>query len=148
MYCIDSWAWIEYLNAGAAGTKAAKHIDSREPLACTPLTLFEVSLSALKNGSQEAAREGMRKMREEFGTIVQELDDELVFSAAKIKKEEGLAMADAFLLATARKRGVKIVTGDPDFKKFEETIFIGDQGVEGHEAERPRLGERVRPKSP
>ena len=56
--------------------------------------------------------------------MVQELDDELLFQAAEIKIEEKLAMADAVLLATARRHGAKIVTGDPDFKKFPETIFL------------------------
>lgn len=124
MYCVDSWAWIEYFKGSSAGGKAAKYIESMETLFCTQLTLFEVYWFVLKNKSEEAAKRSIEKMKNDFGLLVEEIDDELIFSAAKIKKEDGLALADAFLMATARRHGAKVVTGDPDFKKFGETIFL------------------------
>lgn len=125
VYCIDSWAWIDYFQNTLSGRKSAQFIESEAVLFCTPITLFEVYHAILKKGTESTAKEHITRIRSYFKTVIEELDDELIFSAAKIKKEEGLALADALLLATARRHGAKVVTGDPDFKKFGETIFIG-----------------------
>ena len=125
MYYIDSWAWIEYFRGSPDGRKAAPYINSHETLLTNQLTLFEVYHRICREGRIEMAEEKYRKITGEFNAMVQEIDDELTKHASHIKLKEGLAMADAYAMATARKHGAKIVTGDPDFKKFKETIYIG-----------------------
>ena len=52
-------------------------------------------------------------------------DGHLAISAAKLKAAHGLELAESFVLASARASHGKVVTGDPDLKKFEDVIFIG-----------------------
>ena len=40
------------------------------------------------------------------------------------KKNKDFGMLDAFVAATARKIGAKILTGDTDFRGFKEAVFI------------------------
>ena len=44
---------------------------------------------------------------------------------AEIKQKiKDFGLADAFVLSLARKKGARVVTGDPHFKNFRECIFI------------------------
>jgi len=124
MNYVDSWAWIEYFKGSRTGERARQYIESNEPIITTPLTLFEVYHAILRDANEEQADLHLDKIINGFHAIKQELDEELVKAAAKIKKNEGLAMADAFVLATARKHSAKIITGDKDLEKYPQTIFL------------------------
>lgn len=39
-------------------------------------------------------------------------------------KVPGFGMADAFILAAARSRGVRVLTGDPHFEALEDAIML------------------------
>ncbi len=45
---------------------------------------------------------------------------------ARFKGTLKLSLADSIILATAKTRGAKVVTGDKDFKGVSDTLFIGD----------------------
>jgi ribonuclease VapC len=47
-----------------------------------------------------------------------------VIDAARIKAEYPLSFADCFAVATARREGTIILTGDPEFKKIEHLVNI------------------------
>ena len=49
---------------------------------------------------------------------------ELALSAAEIKATHTVSYADAFAAALARQTGSTLVTGDPEFKLFEDVIPI------------------------
>jgi len=58
------------------------------------------------------------------------LDDEIAEMAGTISAErrvkvKGWGLVDSVILATARIRGVKVVTGDEHFKDLNEAIMIG-----------------------
>jgi len=50
------------------------------------------------------------------------LDD--VIEAAKIKAEYPLSFADCFAVATAKKKGLAVLTGDPEFKRIEHLVTV------------------------
>jgi len=57
------------------------------------------------------------------------LDDEIAemagtISAERRKKVKGWGLVDSVVLATARIRGVKVVTGDEHFKDLNEAIML------------------------
>ncbi len=52
------------------------------------------------------------------------LDEVLALSAADIALQEGLAMADAIVVATARANRCDIVTSDSDLRNQPRVIFI------------------------
>ncbi len=51
-------------------------------------------------------------------------DFELVLSAAKLKAEFPASYADCFAVATAMRHQAAVVTGDPEFKRFEHCVAI------------------------
>ena len=63
--------------------------------------------------SEERAIESVAALR---ATTVVPLDESLALEAADVFLEHGLTMADAIVLATARRHRAKIVIGDADFE--------------------------------
>jgi predicted nucleic acid-binding protein len=52
------------------------------------------------------------------------VDETLALEAADLSLELGLAMADAIVLATARRHEATLVTSDADFEGLESVILI------------------------
>ena len=50
--------------------------------------------------------------------------NDLVLEAAEIKATYPLALADAFIVATALREEARIITGDPEFKKVQRLVEI------------------------
>ncbi|MGQ9468752.1 MAG: type II toxin-antitoxin system VapC family toxin [Nitrososphaerales archaeon] len=121
---IDSWAWIEYWKGGSYADKAQKHIEAKEETIISTLNMLEIYHWILQHydvGVAEAKKNTLRKR-----CFIIPVDEEIAIEAARIKHSLKLALADSVILATARKIGAKIVTGDPDFKGMREVIYIGD----------------------
>ncbi len=57
--------------------------------------------------------------------LVVPLDADLAVAAARLRKEERLALADGIVLATGRRFEATVVTGDPDFRGKRGVTFIG-----------------------
>lgn len=127
-YVIDSYAWLEYFMGTDAGRKAAEIIDSPVYEKSTPsICLAEIYAKVLKTEGSDSA-----EIRKEFiksKTALNVLIEEVAINAAKINvqmklKVSGWGLADSIVLATARNRGGKVVTGDSHFKGLAETYFI------------------------
>ena len=122
---LDSFAWIEYFNGTSAGERVQGLMENG--LAVTPaIVVAELS-------------EKYRRLNREFGskydfvrarTSIIPLEEELARAAGELnferrKRVKGWGMADSIVLATARRSGSKIATGDPHFKDLpEETIML------------------------
>jgi predicted nucleic acid-binding protein len=52
------------------------------------------------------------------------VDESLALEAADLSLAHGLAMADALILATARRHGARIVTSDTDFEGLPDATVI------------------------
>jgi len=50
--------------------------------------------------------------------------NDLVLEASEIKTTYPLALADAFIVATALREKARIVTGDPEFKRIKDLVEI------------------------
>lgn len=122
---IDSWAWIEYWKGGKSATKAAVHIEGTEKAVISAVNVAEVYFWVLKHYGDEVAGQKSKSMLRRSYTIVP--DTEIAISAARLKAEYRLGLADSFVLATARSADAKVVTGDPDLKSFGDVIFIGNR---------------------
>src|SRR5713101_8359634 len=122
---LDSFAWIEYFNGTSAGEKVQNFLETG--LVVTPaIVVAELS-------------EKHKRLNREFGpkcdfvkarTSVVPLEEELARVAGELNFErkkmvKGWGMADSIVLATARRSGSRIVTGDPHFRDLtEETIML------------------------
>ena len=122
---LDSFAWIEYFNGTSAGEKVQGLLENL--LVMTPaIVVAELA-------------EKHRRLNREFGpkydfvkarSSIVPVEEELARTAGEINFErkrrvKGWGMADSIVLATGRRSGSKIVTGDPHFRDLaDETILL------------------------
>ena len=124
MEVIDTFAWIEYFAGSARGAKAKPFIERGD--AITPaIVIAEFADKYLREGINPDER--LKFVRTK--TVVAPLDDETAEAAGRISAErrakaKGWGMADSCILATARVRAAKVVTGDAHFEDLDEAILI------------------------
>jgi predicted nucleic acid-binding protein len=110
---VDSSGWIEYLAARPRADDFARYIEGDEPLVTSAIQVYEIYKVVRRDISEERAIESVSALH---ATTVEPLDESLALEAADISLEHGLAMADAIIFATARRRRADIVTADADFE--------------------------------
>ena len=120
---IDSWAWVEYWKGGKDARKAAEQIEGTEEAVVSSLNVAEVYFWVSKHYGEEMASRKSATLMRRCHIVVP--DGDLAISAAKLMAAHRLGLADSFVLASARASHAKVVTGDPDLKKFEDVISIG-----------------------
>jgi len=121
---IDTFAWIEYFAGTEQGEKARPFIESGK--AITPsVVVAEFTDKYVREGINPNDR--LRFIRNR--TTIAPLDDEIAETAGRISAERRRSVkrwgfVDSCVLATARAKGVKVVTSDDHFNGLEETIRI------------------------
>lgn len=122
---IDAYAWIAYLEGSEEAIKLRELVKSNTKLYTNIVTVAEI-VSKVKRTSMdvETAIEAISSL-----SIVINIDfdfskDVGILHAEIRKKIKDFGLADTFVLLTARKLKAKILTGDPHFKGFKETIMI------------------------
>jgi predicted nucleic acid-binding protein len=122
---LDSFAWIEYFNGTSAGEKVQSFLEAGRVL--TPaIVVAELSEKHKRLNREFGPKYDFVKAR----TSVVPLEEELARVAGELnferkKSVKGWGMADSIILATARRAGSRIVTGDPHFRDLtEETIML------------------------
>ena len=125
-FVIDAYAWIEYLDGSEKGKRASEIIedDSNEIFTSSATVAEIVSKILRRNQDIRVALNYINNF-----SAVHDVTQEIGISAAQIhfeakKKNKNFGMLDAFVAATARKIGAKILTGDPDLKNFKDVIMI------------------------
>lgn len=124
-YVIDAYAWIEYLIGSKAGEKVKSVLEgeNNEIHTCAVSVAEVVSKTAREGRDFEAAYNILLSNSQVFN--VDEVSKEagvLHSEMRKTKKDFGLA--DAYVLAVARRTDSKVLTGDLHFKSVKEAIFI------------------------
>ncbi|MCL5877664.1 MAG: PIN domain-containing protein [Candidatus Bathyarchaeota archaeon] len=124
-HAIDAYAWIEYLNGSTKGKKVAQILeDNNETYTCA-ITLGEViSKIARMNQDPKPAYDVLLS-----NSQIITADEELSYQAGLVhcemrKTQKDFGLADAYILATARKLKARILTGDPHFQNIKEAILI------------------------
>jgi len=122
---VDTFAWIEYFAGTERGEKAKSFIESGG--AITPaLVVAEFTDKYVRERMDPNPR--LKFMRTK--TMIMPLDDEIAEAAGRIsaerrRKVKRWGLVDSCVLATARTRGVKVVTGDEHFDDLKgETVRI------------------------
>lgn len=125
-YVIDAYAWVEYLIGSEAGERARAVLEEGGGGVYTcAVTIAEVI--------SKTAREG-RNLETAFDILISnsnviDVDEELsketgVLHAEMRKTERDFGLADAYVLATARRVKAKVLTGDPHFRDVKEAVLI------------------------
>ena len=121
MNIVDSSCWIEYFAGTKVGEAAADAIEDTKTLYVPVITLYEVFKKMLLETNEDSAILAIAHMKQ--GKVV-DLDSYLSIYAAKIGKENRLAMADSIIYATARKYNCVLWTQDKHFKDLDMVKYF------------------------
>ena len=125
-YVIDAYAWIEYLIGSGIGAKVNEVIDQEnvELYTCAVTVAEVISKVAREKQDTEKAYEILLS-NSQILNADEELSKQTGLLHAEMRKtEKDSGLADAYVLATARKLKSKVLTGDPHFRNLKEAIMI------------------------
>jgi predicted nucleic acid-binding protein len=109
---VDSSAWLAYFADEPSAGFFADAIEDADLLLVPTVCLHEVFRVILRQRGEDDALAAAAAMQR--GTVV-DLTPEVALEAASVGEEEGLAFADAVILATARRHGATLWTQDSHF---------------------------------
>jgi toxin FitB len=118
---VDSSGWLEYLADGPDAARFAEPLAQPETLIVPSLSVYEVFKRVLQQRDETAALQAAALMQQ--GKVV-DLDAGLAIVAAKLSLDLKLPMADAMILATARRFGAVLWTQDTDFDGIPGTRYF------------------------
>jgi predicted nucleic acid-binding protein len=123
---IDAYAWIEYLDGSSRGAKVRDLLENPE----NTLLTSAITLAELVSKSLRTKRDPKTAIKAvESNSTIHPVSSALASLAGEVhaeekKRKKDFGLADAFVLATARNRSCKVLTGDPHFKDVPEAIMI------------------------
>lgn len=113
MNVVDSSAWLAYLAGEKNAGYFAAAIQDTANLVVPTVCLSEVFKVVLRERGENEALLAIAAMQ--AGRVV-DLDSHLALEAATVGHEEGLALADSIIYATARMHDALLWTQDEHFK--------------------------------
>lgn len=121
MNIVDSSGWLEYLGEHPNASVFAKPIEATATLLVPTLSLFEVFKRVCQLRDEDEALRAIAVM--EQGQVV-DLDRATALEAARLSILHRVAMADAVMLATARRNKATLWTQDSDFAGIEDVRYL------------------------
>jgi hypothetical protein len=118
VYFFDSYALIELLKGNK---KYQEYLDAG--IVITKLNLFEVYYFFLRERGEKEANEFINQYYE----VAVNYDNFAIIQAAKLKfkhKKRKISMTDCIGYQVAEYWGIKFLTGDKEFEKFENVEFV------------------------
>lgn len=126
-YVLDSYAMIAHFEDENGGGQVRKLLKSalagKTTLYMSLINLGEIYYNTYRERGREKADEVVFMMRQLPVTIVN-ADMDITIAAAGLKAVHPVAYADCFAAALGIHKKAKVVTGDPEFKQFGETITV------------------------
>ncbi len=123
---MDTYAWIEYLDGSPRGARVRDIVENPgNTIITSPVTIAEIASKYVR-----MRRDPSRALVElQNSSSIPPVDLKLGRSAGEIhaeqrKTQKDFPLADAFVLATAKSKSSKILTGDPHFKDVPEAVMI------------------------
>jgi predicted nucleic acid-binding protein len=124
-YVIDAHAWIEYLDGSEAGRQVSALLEKADETYTCAMTIAEVISKVARKGKNVQVAYDVLLSNSRIVDVDEELSLQagmLHFEMRKTLKDFGLA--DAYVLATARKLKSKVLTGDAHFKSVKEAVLV------------------------
>jgi len=126
-FVLDACAMLAYLNneEGSALIEAIlKKAEKNEAsVFITAMDLAEIYHIVLKEEGREKALKTMVLIKNLPVKSIG-LDEPLLMSAGEIRVQFPLTLGDALVVAVAKSREAKVITGDRDFKKVEKEVEV------------------------
>ena len=109
------------------GIKVKKIIDGSSLTYTSPTVIAEIYSKSIRTDGPKKAEERVNFILDRCVFLTN--DEKTAINAGEIHGKmkpqiKDFGLADAFIMATARSRGIKILTGDPHFKNFEDVLFL------------------------
>jgi predicted nucleic acid-binding protein len=121
LIAVDSSGWLEYFTDGPHADAFAAHLLRPKQVVTSVISLYEVYKWLKRERSEQEALHAVAAMKR---TLVVEVSEEIGLTAGDLSLEFGLAMADALILATARKHGATLYTTDSDFEGVPGAVVL------------------------
>jgi predicted nucleic acid-binding protein len=125
-YVIDAYAWIEYLRGSRAGEKVRTVFEEENSQIYTcAVTIAEVASKTAREGQDVEVAYRILLNNSQVVNVDEEVSRKAGLLHAEIRRaERDFGLADAYVLATARRLRSKVLTGDPHFRSVKEAVLI------------------------
>ena len=127
VYVLDSYALLAHFEDEAGGEKVRKILRAasagKTRLFLSVINLGELYYISLRERGREMAEQILFLM-EQLPIDIVTADRERTLEAAKLKGAHPVAYADCFAAELAIRKNAKVVTGDPEFKRFERILSV------------------------
>jgi len=125
---VDSSGWVEFFTDGPLANEYATRLRSLSTIVTPVIVVYEVYKRLKRDLSEDDAIVAVSAMQR---TRIVAIDQELALTAADLSLEHDLAMADALVLATARKFQAELVTSDRDFERVPGVVYLPKKPASG-----------------
>lgn len=125
-YIIDAYAWIEYLIGSKIGEKVKSVLEAEnsETYTCA-ITVAEVVSKTAQEGQNFEVAYDVLTSNSQVVCVDEEISKEAGVLHSEIRRtRKDFGLADAYVLAIARRSRLKIMTGDLHFKGVKEAVLI------------------------
>ena len=126
-YVLDSYALIAHFEDEAGGEEVRKILRAasagKTEIFLSVINLGEVYYNTFRERNRETAEEVLFLIKQLPISIV-EADLEMTLESARLKGTYPVAYADCFAAALGIRKSAKVVTGDPEFRKFESILSV------------------------
>ncbi len=124
-HVIDAYAWIEYIDGSPKGKKVVSILEDNDEIYTCAITLGEVVSKVARMGKDAKIAYDVLLSNSQIVTVDEEISLQAGLVHCEMRKaSKDFGLADAYILATARKLKSKIVTGDPHFQGVKEAILL------------------------
>jgi len=121
MNIVDSSCWLEYFAGSRVGDEVSSVIEDTDHLLVPAIVVYEVFKKLILELDEDKALYAIAHMKQ--GHIVN-LDTDLAIYAAKIGKDNKLAMADSIIYAITKKYNALLWTQDKHFKDLKSVKYF------------------------
>lgn len=126
-YVLDSYALIAHFEDEVGGEKVRSILKSAREghtkLYLSIINFGEIYYNTMRERGIEKANE-TKLIIEQLPIIIIDADKPITIEAAKLKALYPVAYADCFAAALGVMKKSKVVTGDPEFKKFIKSVKL------------------------
>jgi PIN domain nuclease of toxin-antitoxin system len=111
----DAWALLAYLRDEPAAERVERQLLGG-PSVISSINFGEVLYRTIREWGEREAVAAAETLRSTV--TIEQPDLSLVTAAARIKARGGVSYADAFCVATAKRHGLPVWTGDPEIVRL------------------------------
>jgi ribonuclease VapC len=126
-YVLDSYALLAHFGDEDGAAEVAKVLRAAQAgktkLFLSVINYGEVYYSTFRERGRENAEE-TKFMMEQLPLTIMPADRDLTLDAARLKGAHAVAYADCFAAALGIRHRAKVMTGDPEFRKFGDAVGV------------------------